>query len=282
MKKRTKISIFVAVLLIAAGLWMVWGNLAVTVNEYTVESEALPTAFSGVRIAQISDLHNTEFGEGNLRLINKLKNTHPDMIVLTGDTIDSYQPDLAVAISFCEEAVKIAPTFFVTGNHEARLDAEYKDLKKAIEELGVVVLENESVTLEIDGEVINLVGIHDPIFMGASEEEECENATIAELERLTDKDRFDLVLVHRPGYFKGYATTEADLLLCGHHHGGQFRLPFIGGVYAPSQGFFPEYDSGVYIENGTTMVISRGLGNSRFPIRFNNPPEIVVVELLSK
>ena len=282
MKKRTKIFIFAAALLVVASLWMVWGNLAVTVSEYTVECEALPASFSGVRIAHISDLHNTEFGEGNARLINKLKNTRPDMIVLTGDIIDSYSTNVAVAIAFCEEAVKIAPTFFVTGNHEARMDAEYKDLKKAIEELGVVVLENERITLELGGEVINLVGVQDPIFMGGAEDEECETALVAELERLTDKDRFDLVLMHRPEYFEKYAATEADLLLCGHLHGGQFRLPFIGGVYAPSQGIFPKYDSGLYTENGVTMVISRGLGNSRFPIRFNNPPEIVVVELLSK
>ena len=282
MRKRTKIFIFIAVLLVAVSIWTVWGNLAVTVTEYAVECESLPATFSGVRIAQIADLHNTEFGKGNVRLINKLKSTHPDMIVLTGDIIDSYAPNVAVAIAFCEEAVKIAPTFFITGNHEARMDAQYKDLKKAIEELGVVVLENERITLELGGEVINLVGVQDPIFMGAAEEEECEAAVVAELERLTDAERFDLVLVHRPGYFKKYATTEADLLLSGHLHGGQFRLPFIGGVYAPSQGLFPEYDSGVYTENETTMIISRGLGNSRFPIRFNNPPEIVVVELLSK
>jgi predicted MPP superfamily phosphohydrolase len=282
MKKRTKIFIVVAVLLVVASVWVTWGNVVVTVTEYVVECEGLPAPFSGFRIAQISDLHNAEFGEGNVRLINKLKNTRPDIIVLTGDTIDSHRTNVAVAISFCEEAVKIAPTYFITGNHEARLDTEYKELKKAIENFGVVVLENESIMLEIDGEKINLVGIHDPAFMDVSEEEDCEKAAVAELERLTSVEYFDLVLVHRPGYFKKYAATEADLLLCGHHHGGQFRLPFIGGLFAPGQGFFPEYDSGVYAENGTTMVISRGIGNSSFPIRFNNPPEIVVVELLSK
>ena len=99
------------------------------------------------------------------------------------------------------------------------------------------------------------------------------------LTNLTGEDRFEVVLAHRPQYFDIYAESDADLVLSGHAHGGQFRLPFVGGVYVPSQGLFPKYDEGVFSENGTTMVISRGLGNSRFPIRFNNRPEIVVIEL---
>ena len=129
MKKRKLIIALsvVAILFVAFTSWMIWGNVAVTVSEYRIESCELPKSFDGFRIAQISDLHNAEFGAKNIRLINKLKNTRPDIIVLTGDTVDSRQPNIEVAISFCAEAVKIAPTYFISGNHEARLDTEYPE-----------------------------------------------------------------------------------------------------------------------------------------------------------
>lgn len=284
MTKKKKIVLYasLALLFVLFTVWMVIGNRAVTVTEYRVESEKLPEAFSGLRIAQISDLHNATFGKENRRLLSVLKETGPDIIVLTGDMIDSHRTNVDVAADFAAEASLIAPTFYITGNHEAAVSDEYADLKVRMIEAGVVVLENEKTVLKRDGQTLNIVGLLDPQFEWLSEQDECEEMMEEELEPLVRNDLYDIVLVHRPQYFEVYAESEGDLFLSGHMHGGQFRLPFLGGLYAPSQGFFPKYDAGVFTENGVTMVISRGLGNSRFPIRFNNPPEIVVVDLVAK
>ena len=280
--KRMKILLPAAVLLLLFAAWMLWGNFAVTVTEYRAESEKLPDAFSGFRIAQISDLHNAEFGEGNRRLLNKLEKLSPDLIVITGDLVDSSRTDESVAIEFCREAVRIAPVYYVTGNHEARGDESYRVLREGLLSVGVTVLENQSVILEREGEQIALIGVQDPAFSGITAREECQAYTLTVLMRLAERERYDVVLCHRPLELDTCGAGNADLLLCGHLHGGQFRLPFLGGVYAPSQGLFPEYDGGMYTEGDGTMIVSRGLGNSRFPIRLNNPPEIVLTVLSGK
>ena len=279
MKKKRIITLsMIASVLIAFFWWVIWANTALEVTEYKFESDKLPDAFSGFRIVQISDLHNAEFGENNCELLEMLKQADPDIVVLTGDLIDSRRTNIDVAVKFATEAVKIAPTYFVSGNHEAGALNEYHILAEQLIEAGVKLLQNNSIAIERNGETITLVGIDDPAFWGREDETILPIMTEA-LTNLTREDRFEVVLAHRPQYFELYAESDADLVLSGHAHGGQFRLPFLGGVYVPSQGLFPKYDEGVFSENGTTMVISRGLGNSRFPIRFNNRPEIVVIEL---
>lgn len=276
MKKKTIIiTSVIAMLLLAFGIWMAWGNVAVTVTEFTVESADLPDSFSGFRICQVSDLHNAEFGKDNVRLIDALKNAEPDIIVLTGDLVDRSRTDVAVAVSFAEQAVSIAPTYYISGNHEAALPAaEYAEMKARLASVGVILLENESVIIEREGEFIRLIGLDDQNFGRIP-----SNAELTLL--MGEKEEFSLLLAHRPRDFAQYATCGFDLVFSGHLHGGQFRLPFLGGVYAPSYGFFPEYDGGMYERDGSVMIVSRGLGNSSFPIRFNNPPELVVVELVS-
>lgn len=269
MKFLRKHPIWAGVLLIflALLLWTLWGNTALMVTEYAIADAEIPAAFDGFRIAQVSDLHNAEFGEKNERLLALLEETQPDMIAITGDMIDSRRTDLEAAVTFAREAVKIAPTYYVPGNHEARLPAEYTALKTALSELGVVVLENESLLLTRQDAAITLAGLMDPDF-GLPEPE------------LT-AEHYQVVLSHRPELLDKYAGEGLDLVFTGHAHGGQFRLPFIGGLFAPHQGFFPEYTSGVHTQGDTSMVISRGLGNSLFPLRFNNRPELIVVTLES-
>lgn len=246
-------------------LWILWSNTALTATEFTVQSSTIPAPFSGFRIAQVSDLHNAEFGHGNKKLLTLLENSQPDLIAVTGDLLDSRRTDTDVAVDFIREAVKIAPVYYIPGNHESRIPESYKALKTAVEALGVRVLENESLAFEKDGHFITVTGILDPDFGIAMPELTCES--------------FQLVLSHRPELFDWYVQQTFDLVLTGHAHGGQFRLPFIGGLFAPHQGFFPKYDSGVFEENMTTMVVSRGLGNSLFPLRFNNRPELIIVTL---
>ena len=268
-------SIPCVILLIVLIAWIAWDNQALEVNEWTVSDRDIPDTFSGYRIAQISDLHNAEFGGHNEELLSMLAGTAPDIIVLTGDLVDSRRTDVDVAADFAARAMEIAPVYYVTGNHENRLKTEFPKLEKRLKNAGVTVLRNESVVLEQDGQQIQLLGVDDITFYTKN----WEDPLIEDLERLKADDLYTVLLSHRPDLLKLYEKAGVDLVFTGHAHGGQIRLPWIGGILAPDQGFFPKYDSGLYTLGETNLMVSRGLGNSLFPFRVNNPPEIVVVEL---
>lgn len=269
-------------LLLVLAVWTIWGNSALTVSTVVVTTDSVPAVFSGFRIAQVSDLHNAEFGENNARLLELLSESGPDIIVITGDLVDSGHTDIDIAISFVEEAARIAPVYYVTGNHEARL-SQYDRLRNGLEAAGVSMLEDRAVELERDGEKITLAGLSDPDFTVRGDIfGEIPAMVSTKLESLADTESsYTILLSHRPELFESYASSGIDLVLSGHAHGGQFRLPFIGGLVAPNQGLFPKYDAGVYMESSTQMVVSRGIGNSIIPVRFNNRPEIVIVELFA-
>lgn len=280
-KKRRTIIIAVAAVLLALAVWTVWGNTALELNTYKVSSDALSDAFNGYRIAHVSDLHNAEMGDGNEKLLAMLRAAEPDMIAITGDMIDSRNTDVEVALNFAEKAMQIAPCYYVTGNHEARV-SEYDELKAGLEACGVIVLENEREQIELSGEFITILGVDDPSFNTDylfGDSASVVSNTLAEIS--TEDDVFTVLLSHRPELFDTYVACGMDLTLSGHAHGGQFRLPFVGGLVAPNQGFFPKYDSGIYTENGTNMIVSRGIGNSLLPFRFNNRPEVILIELRS-
>ena len=279
-KLNKKMVLIVSVLVILClGIWTLWGNSALEVNEYEIVSDRIPEAFSGFRIAQVSDLHNKDFGEGYGQLLTLLSQINPDIIVVTGDLIDSRQTDIEIALDFAGKAVQIAPVYYVTGNHEARIP-EYAELKMGLTEAGVTVLENQKVQITKDGESITLLGIQDPSFRTDYLFGDAESVSRQAITSLQNEyDGYTVLLSHRPELFELYVDTGVDLVFSGHAHGGQFRLPFVGGLVAPNQGFFPRYDAGQFIEENTTMIVSRGVGNSIIPFRINNPPEIVVVKL---
>ena len=278
-RKNKRILPLVSFLLIILIGWTLWGNTALEVNEYEIVSDRIPQGFDGFRIAQVSDLHNAEFGENNSKLIELLSQTDPDIIVLTGDLIDSRQTDIDIALTFAREALKIAPVYYVSGNHEARV-RKYEDLKMGLAEEGVIVLENQIVEITREEESITLMGIEDPSFREDYLFGDAESVARQAIEDIqNESDGYKILLSHRPELFDLYVETEMDLVFSGHAHGGQFRLPFIGGLVAPNQGFFPEYDAGLFSEGITNMIVSRGVGNSIIPVRFNNRPEIIVVEL---
>lgn len=277
-KRKTILSVAAAALLVII-IWIIWGNSALTVNKITVTSEQLPKGFEGFRIAQISDLHNTEFGDNNSKLIEKLRQCNPDIILITGDLIDSRNTDIEIATSFAKQSSKIAPTYFVSGNHESRIE-EYEDLLMGLENAGVTVLDNTAAEIEKSGASIMLIGVIDPDFQTDYLFETSQSTMERDLKNLISGDEgYTVLLSHRPELFDVYADKDINLVFSGHAHGGQIRLPFVGGIIAPAQGLFPKYDAGTYAKGDTTMVVSRGLGNSIFPFRVNNRPEIVVVEL---
>ena len=281
MKKPNKKTVLIVSVLVilCLGIWSLWGNIALEVNEYEIVSNRIPEAFAGFRIAQVSDLHNKDFGEGYGQLLTLLSQINPDIIVVTGDLIDSRQTDLDIALEFAWQAGKIARVYYVSGNHEARVP-EYEDLKIGLVKAGVVILENQKVEITREGESITLMGIDDPSFQEDYLFGDSESVARQAIENLqNESDGYTILLSHRPELFDLYVETEMDLVFSGHAHGGQFRLPFVGGLVAPNQGFFPKYDAGLFSEGSTNMIVSRGVGNSIIPIRFNNRPEIIVATL---
>lgn len=276
--KRKNILITAALGTALAG-WLFWGNSALMTSEYRIIGNWIPSGFDGFRIAQISDLHNAEFGQENEKLLSMLAETRADIIVLTGDLIDSRNLDLSAAFSFVQKAVKIAPCYFVTGNHESRIP-ELPKLLRGLDDAGVTILRNEHVMLERNGDSITILGVDDPAFRSDYMVGDSGPVLTAALQELMRDDvGYTVLLSHRPEWFQLYRSFGVNLIFSGHAHGGQFRLPFVGGIIAPNQWFFPEYDAGVFMEGDTSMVVSRGLGASIIPLRINNRPEIVVAEL---
>ena len=282
-KKRIIVLAVVAAIFLVLVIWTVWGNTALELNTYTVSSGRLPEAFDGYRIAHVSDLHNAEMGKDNEKLLAMLKNAEPDIIAITGDLIDSRNTDIDIALRFAEEAVKIAPCYYVTGNHEARkAKGLYADFEASLIEVGVIVLHDSEILIERDNTNISLVGIDDPAFAENNGGGVGLSMASEHIGALSTNDGFTILLSHRPEFFNQYVRADIDLVFSGHAHGGQFRLPFVGGLVAPNQGLFPKYDAGLYTEEKTNMIVSRGIGNSILPFRFNNRPEVILVELESE
>ena len=257
-------------------------NNIITISEYEIESEKLPETFDGFVIVHLSDLHNKLFGKNQKRLIAQVKEQNPDMIVITGDLIDSNHPNVEIGLLLVEEAMKIAPVYFVTGNHDKYLsETDTYALFSGLERLGAKVLDDEAaeIYLEKEEETISLLGVDDDRILSNSQ----LTRTLEELmKKDSGKTPFTILLAHEPQRMPTYSKFDIDLVMSGHAHGGQFRIPFIGGFVAPGQGFLPKYTKGLYEENDTKMIVSAGLGNSVIPLRLLNRPEVVKITLKFK
>lgn len=259
-----------------------WANARVWNARVEIRDEKIPAAFDGFVLCQVSDVHNEARGEGNAALLRALREAAPDLICITGDFLDSRRTDLDFALELAGQLAEIAPAVYVTGNHEARR-MDLSALEAGLAARGVRVLRDDWTPLARGGEEIALLGLDDPGFSAGEDWTLAEglDQTQARLSALLAQagDRFSLVLSHRPELLPAYAEAGADLVLSGHAHGGQVRLPGIGGLFAPGQGILPRLTSGVHARGETRLVVSRGLGNSAFPWRVFNPPEIVTVTL---
>ena len=277
--KRTMTLIIVIFVLLVLSFCIAWDNSALELNSLTITSKDIPVAFDGFRIAHISDPHNAKFGDNNIQLIDLLQKAAPDIIVITGDLVDSRKTNISIALHFAEEAINIAPCYYVPGNHEARI-LEYDELKNGLMDLGVSVLENDALELTRTDDSVLLLGLQDPSFFTDhlfGDERAVTDRNLRSL--MQDNHVYTILLSHRPELFDIYAKYDINLIFSGHAHGGQFRIPFIGGLAAPNQGLFPEYDAGMYTKGNTSMIVSRGIGDSVIPFRLNNPPEVILVEL---
>lgn len=272
MKKKTQRILFlVAAGLIAFGLWQ---NNDLVVSSYTYQSPRIPPELDGFTIAQLSDLHGKAFRADQGTLLSRLFAVGPDLIVLTGDLVDERQADFTAALTLARGAVDIAPVFFITGNHEAALPIERREeLLEALERAGVTLLDDSSRLIRpATGGAFYLTGLSS---------DHRTDETLADLLNGQATNRLRVLLAHEPQYLEHYREAGADLVFSGHAHGGQFRLPGLGGLVAPGQGFFPKYTSGLYTSGPTTLVVSRGLGNSILPVRIFNRPQIVAVTFRS-
>lgn len=279
--KKYKILIALLCLLLIFTAYALWADKALTSRAFEIKDKKIPSAFDGFCIAHVSDLHNTEFGKDNERLLGKLKDMKPDIIAVTGDSVDSRRTNIDITVDFFRMALEIAPVYYVTGNHEARIE-EYPVLEAALKELGVIYAEDVLIPIGREGEKITLCGVADPVFSADYLFDDEAYAAERALDSLNASDNFTVLLSHRPEFFELYCKKGFSLVLSGHAHGGQFRLPFVGGFIAPGQGLFPEYDSGLYEKEGTRMIVSRGLGNSIIPLRLFNRPEVISVILKSE
>ncbi|KEK22422.1 metallophosphoesterase [Bacillus gaemokensis] len=279
-KKYKRISIIIATLIGISTFSYLQNNL-LSVNKISITSSKIPTNFKGFKIVQLSDLHSKKFGDKQEVLIEKVKSLKPDIIAITGDLIDSKRYDAEASLEVIKQLVQHYPVYFVTGNHEA-WSGRYASLEKKLKQYNVSVLRNEHIRIQKDGQEIYILGIDDPTFTVENSDGNDEMTTITnEIIKVTnviDPVGFKVLLSHRPEHFQAYAEHQIDVVLTGHAHGGQVRLPFIGGLVAPNQGVLPKYTAGLYKEGVTSMIVNRGLGNSIIPQRIFNRPEIVVVQ----
>lgn len=277
-KKKKKVLLMSLVGMLFLVVWIFLGNRNIQTTTYELSSPKLQKSMSGYTIVQVSDLHNEDFGDSQKKLISRIQKIKPNMITVTGDLIDLHDSSVEIAMKFIQEAVKIAPVYYVTGNHEA-WSSEYDNLKEQLINAGVMIMDGQTVQVSFHQGKVNLIGIQDPSFNWG--DGYLDNRTIVDSkisEMSVPEDTYTILLSHRPELFSVYVKKQIDLVLAGHAHGGQFRVPFIGGLYAPDQGALPKYTAGLYEEGNTKMIVSRGLGNSVFPFRINNRPELVVVK----
>jgi predicted MPP superfamily phosphohydrolase len=306
------------VVVLAVALVAIWhGNNMVEVTRYRVElsdppspveSEAKP---AGLRILQISDLHGKRFGRGSQRLLDEIDRLDYDIIAITGDIITGgpLARGRRTALQLAAELVERAPVFYTPGNHETT-SRQFAGLEDGLRDLGVHVLRRDSVEIDIRGRRYVILGLDDVKFFDM--DPEAYSAALSELVNLAPgqssvpggaarlcgaapepatSQRTDgaagraqssvprILVSHRPNLLDIYAASGVQLVLTGHVHGGQFRIPGVGGLIGPDDLLLPKYDAGVFRKGETTMIVSRGLGPSAIPVRINNRPELVLIEI---
>lgn len=254
--------------------WQLWG-IQVTVTQVAVHG--LPEAFAGLRIVQLSDLHGHQYGEDSGQLLELVAGQRPDLIVVTGDLVDRAS-QFAMVPALARGLTAIAPTYYVTGNHEWAV-GDVSRLKGILRECGVTVLSNQYIVLERDGASLVLAGVDDP---NGYADQKTPEELCREIWEALGEEMCTLLLAHRNTRFDQYAQAGYDLVISGHGHGGIVRLPFTDGLLGADRNFFPTWTAGVYTLGDSTLFVSRGLGNNTVPVpgfRLFNRPDLAVLEL---
>ncbi len=278
MKKTLKIVLlFLIIFFILLFIYGLYCSNSLSVSHYSLSSDRLGTS---LRFVFISDLHCKEYGEKNCELVAKIEEQNPDFIAVGGDMVNKFSSDDRVMRELLPQLADIAPTYCVLGNHELTL-TDTLDFKSEINSTGAKLLDNESVTIEINGKKILLGGLSDfPYYEFNAPDYDTPERYFWEKFNNESQYCYSILLHHQPEYLESIMqNSNVDLVMCGHTHGGLIQLPFIGGLFAPNQGFFPKYDKGEFDIYETKMIVSAGLGDAYPVLRFNNLPEITVVEV---
>ena len=256
-----------------------------TITHYTLPSSTI----SSLRIVQLTDLHNSEFGEDNARLVFAVRTQSPDLILLTGDLLNSDEQRTDIATNLIAKLCDIAPVYFSNGNHEIEYEERYGvDIDELYREAGAVVLEKEYQDITVKNQKIRLGGIYGYCLPGKYlETGEADPEETAFLEEFQDTDLPKILMCHMPVCWMVNGSLDdwdVDYVFAGHVHGGEVILPFVGGLYGPDLGWFPGKLEGLYSsETGEkTLILSRGLGTNEIIPRFNNIPEVMVVDIQGK
>ena len=249
-------------------------NFVIKTEYYELRFADLPKSFDGYRIAVVSDLHAAVFGADNERLYSAIRRGEPDLIALTGDITDA-AGQIDGVLKTVRELIKIAPVYYITGNHEWE-KGEVQELFTRLPETGTMVLRNEVLPLTRNGESIYIVGLEDP--NGPADMKKPEQV----FEQVPEGDVFTLTLVHRNTFLEDIAGLGADLVLCGHGHGGMIRLPFTDGLFGHNFQLLPTFMNGEYTIGTTTIIVSRGIGNHTGIPRVGNNPHVPIVILQSE
>lgn len=272
------------VICLTAFLAVLFGNAHISAESYSV---ALQNLSSPLRLVLLSDLHGKSFGRENSRLIAKIQEQTPDVIFLDGDMIDrsADSADVQELLRLIKRLHKIAPVYFAPGNHELEYMQTDTSLLTQVAEAGAVVVNDSYADVTLAGQPLRIGGtMGHAFYFGRSEKEFSSSPEYQFLKAFEDTDVPKICLAHMPDTFifnGAYNLWNVDLILSGHTHGGLIRLPFIGGLYAPMQGWFPEYDRGYFcLGEHMQMVITSGLAGHGMIPRINNPPEIVVIDLM--
>ena len=281
------ILIIVAVFIVYCLIEMIRELWDFRVTKYRICSQKLNGIKREKKIIFLSDLHNRMYGEENERLLESIRNQHPDLILIGGDMLvrkdgNSYDK----TVHFLAKLPGICPVYCANGNHEQKLkelpdkyEQSYEEYKKALTASGIHMLENASETVKLDEVPVKLSGLEIPL--GAYARFGKKELSLKEItDRIGEHgDDYQILLAHHPGYMKEYLAYGADLILGGHYHGCVVQLPGIGGVISTNFTLFPKYSGGIYQEGEQTAVVSRGLGTHSVPLRLWNWPELIVLEL---
>ena len=287
MKKILKVAvIFCIVLVVFIGMEIMISYKCLTVTNYKIKSNKIK---EDLRIVLISDLHNSEFGKNNKRLIGKIIKQEPDLILLDGDMLNEERKDPSIVITLIRQLKKTAPVYYSWGNHEeAYLDRKTSDLYAQLQAAGAHILDKKYEDLTIKHDQIRIGGLYEYAFAvdgeGTMSKEDMKPKLRNFLTDFEDTDAFKIMMAHRPDSFifgQAVDTWNIDLVTSGHAHGGQVIIPGKGGLYGADQGWFPKYVNGIHhFKKVKNMVITRGLGSDKEKLpRFHNIPEIVVIDL---
>ena len=270
---------FIIVLACLISVWISYNLL--TISKFTVTSNKITSPF---RIVLISDLHDHRFDSSNEKLSGLIKEQMPDIIIIDGDMINGNSENATTAVELIQRLIEIAPVYYSYGNHEYYyIEAGHDSLQEELEDAGAVVVNYRNIDIEAKGNPVRIGGLYEYGGDTEMQSDEENRRAVSYLQKYAETDRYLIMCAHRPESFYPLESTEQwkiDLILSGHLHGGQVILPGIGGIYNTMDGFFPEYDYGQYRLGDSDMIITRGLStNLKLLPRFNNPPEIAVVDV---